>query len=63
MRTSRSAKSDAPVTEIDFQPDPEPSPSVAAGNRGDWLTTAFLIYFGIIALVIMAFILVAWNNA
>lgn len=28
----------------------------------DWLLTAFLIYFGVIATVITLFILLAWNN-
>jgi hypothetical protein len=42
-------------------PAPEPA-ATARAPRADWLLTAFLAYFLIIAGVVLLLILIAWNN-
>lgn len=48
--------------EIDFVPDPENGLAPAIGDN-DWLLSGFLVYFSVVSLVILIFLLIAWNNA
>ncbi len=48
--------------EIDFLPDPEAGEAPAIG-RSDWLLAGFLLYFCAVSLIILLFLLLAWNNA